>query len=135
MKLVCLPTTTASKIFMNTKKKAEDLKIRLFLCSVGNCIETQFFEDFDKEYIEPFLLLLSDEPLNRPEFLEDYKKHKDDFKTKFPMPILTKKIFKNIPGGEFLGKLILNQYESVPYPEFSVLRNLLTEIENWSTNA
>lgn len=117
------------------QKKAEDPKIRLFLCSVGNCIETQFFEDFDKEYIEPFLLLLSDEPLNRPEFLEDYKKHKDDFKTKFPMPILTKKIFKNIPGGEFLGKLILNQYGSVPYPEFSVLRNLLTEIENWSTNA
>lgn len=118
------------------QKKTEGLNIPLFLCSVGNCIEKQFFEDFDKEYIEQFLLLLSDEPLNRPDFLEDYKKNKDDFKTKFPMAILkTKNTFKNIPAGEFLGKLILNQYESVHYPESSVLRNLLTKIENWSTNA
>lgn len=140
------------------KQAATAAGISLFLCDEGNCIETQIIQDLPWRALSdlidcpqldfPSHNIIIDEQIenaiNSPEPAEEESKRirtilaylsvdkesegKLDNKGR---AIKKKEWFKHIPGGEFLGKLIVKYWEDL---ENSTTRRNLEELKKWCLN-
>ena len=145
--------------FQELKKKkqaATKAGIHLFLCDEGNCIESQIIHDLPwsalsdlincpqldfpsqnivvEEQIET--AVSSPEPgaeesnLIRSRLADlSIDKDSDGKFDRKGRPVKKKEWFKHIPGGEFLGKLIIKNWEQL---ESSTTRRNLDELKKWS---
>lgn len=140
------------------KQEARDARIPMFLCDEGNCIEAQIIHDLpwralstlincpqtdfpthniniddqleteidspepDKEKSEQIRSILSDLSIDKESEGKLDKKGR---------AVKKREWFKHIPGGEFLGELIISNWEKL---DNTTTRRNLDCIKNWSEN-
>lgn len=107
------------------KEQAEIQGIKLFLCDKGNCLERQLMYDLPWKHVEKIInctqvdfpaknISLSDELKDRIAKASD---DKSQFQIRSEIADLSIKKhhewFKHIPGGEFLGKVFCEAYDSM----------------------
>ena len=120
---------------------ARQSSIPLFLCGKGNCLEKEVIMSISWNAF--ILLIQCDEegfPNKNIELSDDEKNEifhaiSDEDKKIIRERILQKAIrkrhewFKHIPGGEFLGTIVLDDFENIP--DSNILKRNIVELKKW----
>lgn len=120
---------------------AKQSSIPLFLCSKGNCLEKEIIMSIswnafisltqcDENGFPNKNIQLSDELVERINNAESVDE-KDAIREEILKKAIQKKHewFKHIPGGEFLGTIVLNDFENIP--DDNKLKINLVKLEKW----
>ena len=120
---------------------ARNASIPLFLCEKGNCLEKEIIISISWDAFISLTQCNEEEFPNKNIELSDGLKEQinnaktDDEKKNIREEILQKAIlkrhewFKHIPGGEFLGTIVLNDIDNIP--DDNNLKNNIEKLKKW----
>ena len=130
-----------SEELSSSMNAARNASIPLFLCEKGNCLEKEIIISISWDAFISLTQCNEEEFPNKNIELSDGLKEQinnaktDDEKKNIREEILQKAIlkrhewFKHIPGGEFLGTIVLNDIDNIP--DDNNLKNNIEKLKKW----